>query len=750
MITVKTPKGDERKLKAGSTVLEFAEQLHSNILLHAIGARILREGATTPHRVGLLHGLRDGDTVEIEMAMTPQPIRHDIAMRMTARSRRSLRAAYREAASRRGRAYLQRRLIEAGIWPVQDQDALDEIVQDSLAHARARNRLRREIVTIEDFYQELYDYFHGRPVPGRLQPHRIEHMLRLVFERSALPIARAAFGRLAAEVQLMKHCRVCAGTTLVAPLFELRNDGIVCHDQRHPCAEAKAADCYPLPPHNAQYFFIEASDRSGLVADVGDVFEEADVQLDELLARVIGRRTAAIRARVEPSSQETINRVGILLRQVHGVDPEGVFGPEDPISATEALHFDPRQLAREVRKSFPIAPYDVGERIRREERLYGRDDELSDLCRRIEASINFDEPEDGSIFIHGPFKIGKSSLVSTALAVIRRTHSGSLVSTHLDAVRGEPWTQYFERVLDDLWVQAAPLLDAAPGENWRNMLETWGVKDGSRAAALLHLTRTIIDHRVPVVIAIDEVVWLLLKISTDPQASAVCAQALNMLRDQRGVSLVLVGPDLIGLDMDHNVSTVIRTSRKMEVKSLTRDRCVELLLAQKSRLPIEAEDAVQTAVFHETLGRPYWTQLIASEVWNDVVATADGTWHAGAIRYTAEAFSRARDKVSKLVLPFEQQYRPFLDGKQAKLTRAALQLFVDDVRSDKHEGMTLIEIQERLGTVFPNISSEFPRWLQDMEAVGTLVRFHASETWHMAPILARHLDTNGILNGPLS
>ena len=128
-VFVFTPKGEVKNLSAGSTPLDFAYAVHTDVGHRCVGAKV--NGKIVP----LHYQLRSGDIVEILTAKQERgPSRDWLALVRTSRARNKIRAFLnrerREDAERRGREELQGALQEA-----RPADAADR----RLAAARRRD-----------------------------------------------------------------------------------------------------------------------------------------------------------------------------------------------------------------------------------------------------------------------------------------------------------------------------------------------------------------------------------------------------------------------------------------------------------------------------------------------------------------------------------------------------------------------------------------------------------------------------------
>ena len=126
-VLVFTPKGDLIDLPEGSTPLDFAYRIHTEIGHRCIGARV--NGRMAP----LDYKLRTGDVVEILTRQTPQPSYDWLRIVRTSSARSKIRAYFREARRAEfiahGRSVLERELERLRLPTSAFRDALPEILK---------------------------------------------------------------------------------------------------------------------------------------------------------------------------------------------------------------------------------------------------------------------------------------------------------------------------------------------------------------------------------------------------------------------------------------------------------------------------------------------------------------------------------------------------------------------------------------------------------------------------------------------
>ncbi|MGD9994613.1 MAG: bifunctional (p)ppGpp synthetase/guanosine-3',5'-bis(diphosphate) 3'-pyrophosphohydrolase [Salinivirgaceae bacterium] len=113
-IMVFTPKGEIITLPSSSTALDFAFFIHSEIGLHAVGAKVNHK------LVGLNHELQGGDQIEIITSQKQQPETQWLDFVTTAKAKSNLKASFREKrkiVANEGKAHLDYLLGELKMQP---------------------------------------------------------------------------------------------------------------------------------------------------------------------------------------------------------------------------------------------------------------------------------------------------------------------------------------------------------------------------------------------------------------------------------------------------------------------------------------------------------------------------------------------------------------------------------------------------------------------------------------------------------
>lgn len=328
-VYVFTPAGDVRELPAGSTPLDFAYRIHSEVGHHAQGAKV------NGRMVNLGTELATGDIVEIITHPAQHPRRHWLKLVRTQGARQKIRAFLnrqeKERALQLGRGMLAQVLAEVGLceddWAqtMRGQRALRELrLQDAEAVVTAlgygrlpQGRLRRLLASEEPPPEERG--------AGRLLP-RLERLLRRTPTRSAARILVDGMDDI--ETHMAGCCNPLPGDEIVGIVRV--GMGIRVHK----------ADCPQLAGANPERLIavdwgdaagtaaseiqtvpieIEATDAPGILARMSKSISDRGVNIRETILR--SESTGIVRGQfvVEVRSRDELEQVLGDLRGIKGV-----------------------------------------------------------------------------------------------------------------------------------------------------------------------------------------------------------------------------------------------------------------------------------------------------------------------------------------------------------------------------------------------------------------------------------------------
>ncbi len=296
-VFVFTPKGDVKNLSAGSTPLDFAYSVHTDIGHRCVGAKV--NGKIVP----LHYTLRSGDIVEILTSKQERgPSRDWLALVRTSRARNKIRASLkrerREDAERRGREELQTALRKNGLPPqrIAGSPLLADVIReigfrkaDDFYIAVGQGKVSPKTV-INKLMQRLKS---GDAVAGDETEARLAGVLEGRDERQRRTQEASSYG-IKVEgvddvvVRLAKCCRPVPGDEIVG--YVSLGRGITIH--RDDCKNVEALMKAPerftdvsWAGDNATSYRVElqvdAWDRTRLLEDLSRTFSEAGVNILE-------------------------------------------------------------------------------------------------------------------------------------------------------------------------------------------------------------------------------------------------------------------------------------------------------------------------------------------------------------------------------------------------------------------------------------------------------------------------------------
>jgi GTP pyrophosphokinase len=329
-VFVFTPKGDVRSLPAGSTPVDFAYRVHTEVGHRCIGAK------TNGRMVPLDHVLENGDIVEVLTTKGPHgPSRDWLTFVKTSSAREKIRGWFkkerREENIQKGREQLDkefRRMRQLALGTVKDDRLLE------LAH-------EFKFGSVDDFVAAVgYGDISARSAvlrytameEGGPSEQRDDRVLTIPLTSTPRPTGEVrVLGVGDVLTSLSQCCKPVAGEPIKG--YITRGKGVSVH--RTGCVNiVNAADAARLVDveweRGARQLYpvgikIEAWDRTGLLRDIAAVIAESKINLSGADVQVFDDRTAVISTIVEIQSLTQLSRLLERLeaiRDVHTVARE--------------------------------------------------------------------------------------------------------------------------------------------------------------------------------------------------------------------------------------------------------------------------------------------------------------------------------------------------------------------------------------------------------------------------------------------
>jgi GTP pyrophosphokinase len=334
-----TPKGEVKVLPAGSTAIDFAYAIHTEVGHHCVGARI--DGAMVPLRTRLAHGTR----VEILTSPSQRPRRDWLQHVATSRARIKVRQWFnqreRVETTEIGRSLLEReaRRHRVTLKRVQKSEELPKALAawglrdaDDLFLALGQDRLRPGVV--------LGRLGFTRPAEPARAPDRAAPRGRAAPPDRASPPDRAAphharkrgardpvvVGDLDIATTMARCCHPVRGDAIRG--YVTRGRGVAIH--RKDCRNIQAAagvegrllDAAWNPDSDARFpthLRLDVENRPGMLGDVTGALSALETNILEATAKAVSSRKGVISLSVEVEDRDHLERVVRALQDVKGV-----------------------------------------------------------------------------------------------------------------------------------------------------------------------------------------------------------------------------------------------------------------------------------------------------------------------------------------------------------------------------------------------------------------------------------------------
>ncbi|MBM2810419.1 MAG: (p)ppGpp synthetase SpoT/RelA [Chloroflexi bacterium] len=311
-----TPKGELKELPSGSTPIDFAYRIHTEVGNRCVGAKV------NGRLVSLDRALQNGDIVEIITSKTSRGPSRDwlfpeSGFVKTAGAREKIRQWFRRAARdeniARGRDLIERELKRLG---------LVDVKLDDIAAAFKYSHL-------DDFFAAMgYGDIHPQQLASRLAVQAPPPVP--IIPQNVVPTTERIGGIRVNGVgdlytRMARCCNPVPGDQIVG--FITRGRGITVH--RPDCASirnedeperlvevewgANAKDMFPVSMR------ILAYDREGLVRDIAAVVADEKLSLSGMHVDVLKDQTALVTASMDVPDLEKLSRVMARIQSVRDI-----------------------------------------------------------------------------------------------------------------------------------------------------------------------------------------------------------------------------------------------------------------------------------------------------------------------------------------------------------------------------------------------------------------------------------------------
>lgn len=316
-VFVFTPKGDVIDLVAGSTPIDFAYRVHTDLGNTCVGAKV--NGRIVP----LNYQFRNGDIVEIITRPNAHPSRDWLNFVRTSHARSKIKQYFRKQAHAenvaRGREMLEREAERLGM------DARE------LLHAEALEEVARQLnlPSAEEVYAAVGDgRYSAQTVLNRILPE-------MPSQPTLLPTGKVMEGETRLTVDgidnvMIRRARCCSplpGDEVVG--YTTRGRGMTLHHRS--CKNVQSyllneperlvAVHWDAKPgaYYATALHIEAADRTGLLSDIANVFGEARTNITSVHTISLPNGVARIDLTVEVQNTAQLRNLIDRVRRISDV-----------------------------------------------------------------------------------------------------------------------------------------------------------------------------------------------------------------------------------------------------------------------------------------------------------------------------------------------------------------------------------------------------------------------------------------------
>ncbi len=319
VVYVFTPRGDVKELPQGSTPVDFAYSVHTDIGHQCVGAKV--NGKIVP----LKHVLQNGDKIEVVTQTGHVPSRDWLKFVKTSKARTRIKA-WLKAEERRRSILLGRELLEKDLRKHDLQPAKilksDDIVK--IANEMSHNGLDDLLAAIG------YGKVSAHLVANKLAPEKVhlEPLPRKVTGRSQ----KISSGSMKISgmdnmlIHLSKCCNPVPGDKVIG--FITRGRGVSIHTSDCPNIGELTFDKERLvdvswgdfkPSAHAVKIAVRSEDRPGILASVSSSISASEANITHAEVTVNENREALLLFTIDVSDIEHLNRVIGNIESISGV-----------------------------------------------------------------------------------------------------------------------------------------------------------------------------------------------------------------------------------------------------------------------------------------------------------------------------------------------------------------------------------------------------------------------------------------------
>lgn len=317
-VFVRTPKGDLIDLPVGSTPVDFAYRVHSDVGHHCVGAKV------NTRMVPLSYQFANGDVVEIITRPNANPSRDWLAFVKTSHAKSRIKAYFKRIHQtenvQTGRDLLEKELAhqverDAKAWGENPRDLLKD---ESLRLVAPLFNMPTEVELLASIG---YGTVAASTVLNKLKPIvPVEDAIQVGGKKSDDRKLQIMAGGLDADNVLFRRSRCCLpipGDDVIG--YVTRGRGMALHRRECPNAtqylKREPDRCTPVEyvGNDGQvyqvFLSIETMDRTGLLGDVGSIFAENKTNITAVKTQSHRDKTATLELAIEVRNTEHLSAI---------------------------------------------------------------------------------------------------------------------------------------------------------------------------------------------------------------------------------------------------------------------------------------------------------------------------------------------------------------------------------------------------------------------------------------------------------
>jgi hypothetical protein len=746
-LTVFTCSGQKIDLPPDSTVLNFAYCIHpTNVVF-------IEEASVNQYPVSVLHSLKTGDIVTLTLGSVPMELPYNWKNVIPAETipgiEQEIERSFFSAIRKEGRAYIRKRLLENGVEEIPEDLVFDTLLKESIEIIYKTYRLNYAagMENPNDWWLQQIGVYSAQLKQKclSLRLELDESIIRtLIFQM--IDVIKNTDIKLSYELNIpdgvrekvhtIAYCEVCSPTHHGELIGTVNRTELVLHRAGSHCVvEGGFSVSTRRIDFEPQYFVVETINRIGVGKEILSVFSENQVDLKQFVGARIGLNWGVIRTQVTYIEKKRIETVKRQLEAIPGV--QLVLEPgTSPVAMLESP-LPPRGFSRAGAWSQPD-PFICGNPIEYDANFYGMERELS-ILNQAYGRTQMPETDMGcSVFIHGPKRIGKTSLLLKFRQEIQEQSYYKAIFIHCETPMDFGWSDLVPLLERDLIQRAVEI-----GKRLNIPLTV-----DSRASFIdkIDYLQRILD--VSVVLAIDEAIALFYGcIKKNEQADISQFVSLFLSKSRR--MIIWVGPQAPVYRLEQKMQKILEKSEPILLEGLNPEETRSLLTAEKlkPKYNIKISDDQVRDIHLLTRGNRFWVNYLGRFMWNQQAERQTGN-----VEFSKQIFEIAKVELFEYGLPFSDRFKN--DMWQQQEVRISQELFFLLGRASDpiHKPVEMafnelhVSLQERCGD-FSSVMLEL--LLVQLKEMGTLIcQGSAKERrWKFfAPILSMYLQFRNFRN----